>query len=242
MTPELLLLCGTAASIGVIHTLLGPDHYLPFVALAKARGWSLARTLRVTLACGIGHIIGSIVLGVVGIAAGIQLASLEWVEGLRGDLAAWALIAFGLCYLSWGLRQAWRKRPHAHWHRHGGALHRHVHDHRGEHSHVHTASDRSDDAPTRTVTAWAIFVVFVLGPCEPLIPVLMFPAARESVTGVVAVAGIYALATVVTMLFAVAATCWGMQRLQLPGLNRYGQAIAGGVILCCGLGIAVLGL
>lgn len=242
MTPELLLLVGTAASIGVVHTLLGPDHYLPFVALARARGWSLARTLRVTLACGIGHIIGSIVLGFVGIAAGIQVASLEWVEGLRGDLAAWALIAFGLCYMSWGLRRAWRRRPHTHWHRHGAKLHRHAHDHFGEHSHVHTGVDSADEAPTRTLSAWAIFVVFVLGPCEPLIPVLMFPAARESVSGVIAVAGIYALATVMTMLFAVTAACWGMQRLQMPGLNRYGQAIAGGVILCCGLGIAVLGL
>lgn len=242
MTPELLLLCGTAASIGVLHTLLGPDHYLPFVALGKARGWTLARTLRVTLACGVGHIIGSIALGFVGIAAGIQLASLQWVEGLRGDLAAWALLAFGLVYLSWGLPQAWRKRPHTHWHRHGETLHRHAHDHRGEHSHVHAGADAADHKPARTLSAWAIFIVFVLGPCEPLIPVLMFPAARESVTGVVAVAGIYALATVVTMLCAVAAACWGMQRVQLPGLSSYGQAIAGGVILCCGLGIAVLGL
>ena len=50
MAPDLTLLLVTAASIGVVHTLLGPDHYLPFVAMAKARGWSLARTLRITLA------------------------------------------------------------------------------------------------------------------------------------------------------------------------------------------------
>jgi len=31
-------------------------------------------------------------------------------------------------------------------------------------------------------------------------------------------------------------------RLQLPAFSRYGQAIAGGIILSCGLGIALLGL
>ena len=50
--PDLAVLGFTAASIGVVHTLLGPDHYLPFVALARTRRWSTARTAAVTAACG----------------------------------------------------------------------------------------------------------------------------------------------------------------------------------------------
>ena len=41
MSPETTVLALTAAAIAFVHTLLGPDHYLPFVAMAKARGWSM---------------------------------------------------------------------------------------------------------------------------------------------------------------------------------------------------------
>jgi hypothetical protein len=40
MTIDLGLLILTAASIGFVHTLLGPDHYLPFVAMSAARRWA----------------------------------------------------------------------------------------------------------------------------------------------------------------------------------------------------------
>ena len=58
MTPELLVLVATAASIGFIHTLLGPDHYLPFIVMAKVRGWSRSKALGVTSLCGLGHVAG----------------------------------------------------------------------------------------------------------------------------------------------------------------------------------------
>ena len=46
--------------------------------------------------CGLGHLAGSVVLGLVGISLGAGLASLEWLEGIRGNLAAWLMIGFGL--------------------------------------------------------------------------------------------------------------------------------------------------
>ncbi|HHQ47795.1 MAG TPA: hypothetical protein ENK19_02820, partial [Acidobacteria bacterium] len=81
-----------AAAIGVAaaHTVLGPDHYLPFVMLARARNWSRRRTLVVTILCGLGHVGSSIVLGGLGVAAGVALSHLRGVEGLRGGIAAWA--------------------------------------------------------------------------------------------------------------------------------------------------------
>ena len=44
MTVDLGLLILTAASIGCIHTLLGPDHYVPFVAMGAARRPSFLQT------------------------------------------------------------------------------------------------------------------------------------------------------------------------------------------------------
>ena len=92
------------------------------------------------------------------------------------------------------------------------------------------------------MAGWAIFIVFVLGPCEPLIPILMFPAAKESLVGLVAVTSVFALVTVLTMLAAVAVSVWGLQSVRLPGVERFSEAIAGGTITLCGLSIAVLGL
>ena len=63
MDQSILLLMWTAATIGFIHTLAGPDHYLPFVMMARARQWSQRKTLWITLLCGIGHVLSSVVLG-----------------------------------------------------------------------------------------------------------------------------------------------------------------------------------
>jgi nickel/cobalt transporter (NicO) family protein len=37
MSQELTVITITAASIGLFHTLMGPDHYLPFIVMARAR-------------------------------------------------------------------------------------------------------------------------------------------------------------------------------------------------------------
>jgi nickel/cobalt exporter len=240
MSPEILMLCGTAAAIAFVHTLLGPDHYLPFVALAKSRQWSVAKAMRTTLLCGSGHIVGSVVLGFVGIYASVQLNALEWIEGLRGDVAAWALVSFGLIYMAWGLRRGYRKKTHSHWHSHDGQRHSHTHQHHHDHGHVHTAENTDNNK--RSMAGWAIFIVFVLGPCEPLIPILMFPAAKESLVGLVAVTAVFAVVTLITMLLAVAISVWGLQSVRLPKMERFNEAIAGGTITMCGLSIVVLGL
>jgi len=237
MSPEITVLMLSAAAIAFTHTILGPDHYLPFIAMAKARGWGVGKSLRITLLCGIGHLLGSVVLGLIGITIGAQLASLEWLEAIRGNLAAWLLIGFGLAYTAWGIRRALRNRPHTHWHKHDGLAHTHVHTHHTAHAHVH-----EKEASSKSLAPWIIFIIFVLGPCEPLIPLLMYPAARESMTGVLMVAGVFGVITVLTMLLAVAVTLKGLEKVRLPALERYSHALAGSTLLACGLAIIFLGL
>jgi len=239
MGSELGILAATAATIGFVHTLTGPDHYLPFIVLGKARNWSLGRTLTVTALCGIGHVLGSVVLGLVGIGLGLAVGRLNIIEGLRGDIAAWLLISFGLVYGVWGLRQAWRDRPHTHVHRHSdGTDHTHHHSHRHEHSHVHDQVDGS----RRSLTPWALFIIFVLGPCEPLIPILMYPAATSSFGGLVLVTVIFAAVTLATMLLLVTLAQRGIQLIPLRRIERYTHALAGAAILGSGLAIRFLGL
>ncbi|MEJ2258589.1 MAG: hypothetical protein P8X98_16675, partial [Woeseiaceae bacterium] len=120
---EAQVLLATAATVAFTHTVLGPDHYVVFAAMGRARNWSLAKTLRVTLLCGLGHVLSSVVLGLIGIAAGARLAALVEIEGLRGNLGGWALIAFGLVYVAWGLKKAGRGHTHSHVHVHGDVVH-----------------------------------------------------------------------------------------------------------------------
>ena len=130
MTDEIVILMASAASIGFFHTLFGPDHYLPFIVMAKSGRWSIQKTTFITVLCGLGHVLGSVVLGLLGVAMGVALSRLEIIEAVRGELAAWILIAFGLVYFVWGVRQAIRNKPHVHLHVHAdGALHKHEHIH-----------------------------------------------------------------------------------------------------------------
>lgn len=237
MTQELWLLVITAASIGFFHTLFGPDHYLPFIVIAKARKWSLAKTFWLTFACGIGHVGSSVLLGIIGIALGLAVMRLEVVESLRGNIAAWALIAFGFVYFLWGLRRAFRKKPHKHTHAHqDGTTHTHTHTHSNDHVHVHEKTD------VVNITPWILFTIFVLGPCEPLIPLLMYPAAKSSILGLVLVTTVFGIVTISTMLAIVLISSFGIAFVPTKKLERFSHALAGATICLCGITIQFLGL
>jgi ABC-type nickel/cobalt efflux system permease component RcnA len=235
---EILVLAGTAASIGLVHTIIGPDHYLPFIVISRARRWTLRKTLFVSFLAGLGHILSSVVLGFLGIALGIAVAKLEGVESARGEIAAWLLVGFGFAYFVWGMRRAWRNKPHAHAHLHDRSeAHDHVHNHAdAEHIHVHGPEKKAN------ITPWVLFTIFVFGPCEPLIPLVMYPAARHSTAGVVLVAAAFGLATVLTMLVIIAAASWGASFVRLGRLERYSHALAGLMIFVSGLSVQFLGL
>ena len=236
MTPELSILLITAASVGFVHTVLGPDHYLPFIVMARAGGWSRVKTMSITLLCGFGHVASSVALGMIGIAFGLALHRLEFLESFRGNLAAWALIAFGLVYMVWGLKRAFQNKPHTHLHPHAdGSLHIHQHSHAGEHAHVHPAKNPS-------LTPWILFVIFVLGPCEPLIPLLMYPAARHNLFGVGLVSLVFGAVTALTMLGVVFIGTLGLELIPTRRFERFIHAIAGGTIFLSGVAIQFLGL
>jgi sulfite exporter TauE/SafE len=239
-TSSLSWFAGLAAAIAFTHTLLGPDHYLPLAVTARAGRWSLWRTLGVVTLCGTGHVLSSLALGVIGIAAGVSVARLEGIESWRGDVAAWALLAFGLCYAAWGIRRASRRAEHSHLHAHAdGTLHVHHHDHREEHLHPHAGGE-----PRRSVSSWVLFSIFLLGPCEPLIPVLMYPAARGGVAEALVVAAVFGVVTLVTMLGATAAAWIGLARIETRhrGIERWSHAIAGVLVCLSAAGVLFLGL
>ncbi len=233
MTDNLTALTITAASLAFIHTVLGPDHYLPFIVMSRARKWTIYKTSWVTLLSGFGHVISSILLGTIGIGVGIALNKLEFMESVRGDLAAWLFVLFGLGYMSWGIYRAVKNKPHKHIHYHGnGTSHVHEHTHLEEHDHTHK----------NNITPWILFTIFFLGPCEPLIPLLMYPAAKNSSWGVAQVSIVFGLVTILTMLVLVLMASYGLKFVRLGKMERFTHAIAGATILLSGIAILFLGL
>jgi hypothetical protein len=224
----------SAISLAVGHTAAGPDHYLPFLMIGRARRWSLARTLVVTAICGFGHVGSSLLLGGLGIALGMALG----FEDLRGDAAAWGLIALGLAYALWGVRRARRHRHGIEPHSHGAHVHIH-HGGEGQHRHGH---HHIDAARAPNVTFWALFLVFVLGPCEPLIPLMAIPASAGNWGLVTAVSLAFSIATITTMLAITSALYAGVSRLPLGPLERWSHALAGAVVAASGCAILFLGL
>ena len=236
MNQEIEILALSALSLGFIHTLFGPDHYIPFIAMAKAGKWSKQKTLWVTALSGIGHVVGSIILGLLGIALGVALNIVEEIEAYRGTIAGWALISFGLIYFIWAVRKLVNNKSHAHEHSHvDGSTHSHTHSHKLDHTHIH--KDESTN-----ITPWILFVIFVLGPCEALIPLLIYPAANVSVSGILIVILLFAISTVATMVGIVSISLYGFSFVSLQKFEKYSHVSAGLIIMLSGLGIQVLGL
>ncbi len=237
MSYELLILFTASASIGFFHTLFGPDHYLPFIVMSKSGKWSLRKTALVTFFCGIGHVLSSVLLGIVGIAFGVAITQLNVFESFRGNIAAWALIGFGLVYFAYGVRRALRNKPHQHLHFHeSGFDHEHNHAHNTEHRHPHVEKRNKD------MTPWILFTIFIFGPCEPLIPLLMYPAAKGSFWSLIFVTTIFGAVTIMTMISIVLISIFGVSFVPLSRLDRYSHALAGATIFLCGMSIQFLGL
>lgn len=230
-------LLASAAAIAVLHTAIGPDHTLPFVMLARARKWSLSRTLVVTALCGLAHAGSSLVLGAIGVLLGASTASLEHFEGRRGEVAAWGMVLFGALYALWGLRGALRRRHGLALHEHQGHVHLHPD---GERPHAH-GLDGSRLA-AHSVNFWTLFTVFVLGPCEPLIPLFFLPASNGDWFLAAATALVFTTATVATMLALVGSAHVGLALIDIGRLERWTHPLAGGVIAASGLAVLFGGL
>ena len=215
----LLILLGSTAGVAVLHTLAGPDHYLPFIVMGKARRWTTRRMVFWTSLCGLGHVTSSVAIAAGAVALGHGLERVQVIEEFRGNLAAWAMIAFGAVYFAWGINHAIRRHKNAH-----DPQHRH-----------------ETDTAFR-LTPWILFTIFVLGPCEPMIPLVMYPAAQGNWSEMWIVAALFTAVTLGAMLATVLFAVKGLKLLPLRRIEHYTHAMAGAVVLGAGCAIQFLGL
>ena len=232
MQSELTVLIIAAITIACLHTLTGPDHYIPFIALSKSRGWSFSKTIFWTVFCGCGHVWSSVLLGLGGAALGWSLSKIHWMESVRGGLAGWCMLLFGLVYCAWGLYRAKKNRSHKHFDTYeDGSMYVY------EHKHGETVKP----ADRHKVTPWVMFIIFLLGPCEPMIPLLYFPAAKNSWAGMMILIIVYTICTLATMILMVVLGYYGFSFLKTEKLERYMHPLGGLTVFICGLGMVFMG-
>lgn len=209
-----LALVASTALIAFLHA-LAPDHWLPFVVIGKAQKWSTRKLAFVSFIAGIGHVASSLIIGFVGLLIGVELSKLEGLEGLRGDIGLWLLIGFGIAYAIWGLKHA--RHPHKH------------------------EIINEEILNKRVVTAWTLYAIFILGPCEPLIP-LLFISLKFNLAGIIAVAIVFSVITWVMMVAQALLGYLGVRLINFGKIERYSHVIAGVVITLTGIFILVSGV
>lgn len=227
----LSLLMATAVSTALFHTLI-PDHWLPFVLIGRARGWSKRTTFGVSGLSAAIHVALSAALGLLAVAVGLEVARAVG-ESLE-EAAPYLLIGFGLVYAVW----AWRKGGHFH---PGGSL---LHG-KGEgapcpgaegtdpgHLHYH-----ADDALIRNAegrSALALAAIVGINPCVLILP-LVLKGADQGALALTAVLAAYSATTVALMVGLSVAGVAGAMRFAIPGAARYMEAASGLVIAAAGL-------
>lgn len=208
------ILLASAVSVAFFHS-LAPDHWLPFVALAKGSRWSMRRLAGIATLAGIGHVASSLLIGAAGLWAGWVVHRLGGVEAWRGGVAIWLLIGFGAAYTLWGLKHAQHPHPHR------------------------SVKDAVAAYAARRV--WILIAVLVFGPCEPLIP-LMFLAYKGGLSAIVVVSAVFSLVTIGMIVGQSCLSYAGVRLVQAEWMERYAHALAGLVIVLTGLAVIFLGI
>ena len=228
--PSLLLL--TAAATAAFHTLI-PDHWLPFVLVGRARGWSARTTAAVSGLSAVVHTLLSIALGLLALRLGQEAASAIGERLERGS--GLLLIGFGTAYALW----AWRKGAHFH---PGGALlhaqdeHYRCDGHEGsvgsEHLHYH-----ADGAWIRTDAgkgAIPLALIVGLNPCVLVLPIMV--ATADAGAGAVALVTLaYSVTTIALMVGLSVAGVVGTRRLFVPAVARHMETASGILIALSGV-------
>ncbi|HTJ24812.1 MAG TPA: hypothetical protein VMA36_01485 [Candidatus Limnocylindria bacterium] len=206
-----LLLIGAVAGVGVLHTVV-PDHWVPITAVARARRWTRAQTARAAFTAGTGHVVSTLIIGLLVWLAGVAFA--KRFGSLVAVVSSVALIAFGLWIAIAAYRELRHERDH-----HRGHEHHHPHEH-----HPPQAKPSS-----RT----ALLLILGSSPMIEGIPAF-FAAAKYGPALIAVMALVFAVATIATYVLLCVWSAAGAQRLRLGALEPYGEVLSGLIIALVG--------
>jgi len=210
----MLTLTISAISVAFFHA-LAPDHWMPFVAMAKGSRWPMKKLVWISTLAGIGHVTTSLLLGLLGLWAGLALHRMKGTEVWRENAGIWLLIGFGVAYALWGFKHA-----------------QHHHPHISVEEAVKTYAKRR---------VWMLVAIIAFGPCEPLIP-LMFLAANKGIPTVLAISLVFSVVTVAMVVGQSCLSYSGVRLIKAPWMDQYAHAMAGVAIVVTAIAVMVIGI
>lgn len=226
----LTTLAATGFTVAFFHAAI-PTHWLPFVLVARARGWTQGKTLAVAAFAGLGHVALTSLLGLAIAWFGFQID--EHAGELFPKVAGGILLAIGLWYF-------WRQLR-------GGVLHHHApgghHQpsercgHEAEHSHWDEELKGSELVSNRTGDGAAIgglFMMLTLSPCEGFLPVYL-SGVQYGWHGFFVLSGILAVATLAGMMLFTWLTLVGFAKLPVQKLERVEAGLLGVIFTVLGV-------
>jgi ABC-type nickel/cobalt efflux system permease component RcnA len=219
-SPLFSTLAATGFTVALLHTIL-PTHWLPFVMVGRAQGWTRGKILAVATLAGAGHVAVTTLLGVAIAWFGFEMS--ERFEAWSHGVMAVILVGSGAFF--W-----WRHltgRGHGHHHHGAGDS--------ADHDHAAPPPKRTTDA----AAIWGLFFILTVSPCEGFLPVYL-TAVPYGWRGVAWLAVVLSAATLIGMLTLTSLALWGWDRFEPRGLERYESALIGSLLGLLGVTILLL--
>lgn len=204
--PLLLTLLGGGLTAAFLHAAL-PTHWLPFVLVARAQRWSIARMLGAVVAAGLAHIVTTAVAGSLIVMAGLALN--QWIAGLLPHISAALLFLFGAFYLA----RASLKRPQLA---------------------SGPSTDLAEPGVSDKAAFWGLVAILAISPGEVLLPIYL-SAADEGLAALGLLTVCFAVGTLAGMVLLSLIAHAGASLLRLERWARYEGAILGVALIVLGL-------
>ena len=227
-------IAATGFTVAFFHAAL-PTHWLPFVLVARARGWGKAKTMAVTLFAGLGHVGLTTLLGLAIAWFGFQAD--EWLGHAFPWIAGGVLVAIGAYFLGRQLRGegvCHHALPGGHHHATEAC------GHEREQSHLeHELADSELMSARRGdwTAIGGLFLMLTLSPCEGFLPIYL-SGVQFGWHGFFVLSAILAVAALAGMTLFTWLALSGWERLKMKRFERWESGILGA--LFCVLGIVVV--
>jgi len=204
-----MILLALAFSNALLHALI-PSHWLSFAVVGRANRWPVRTTLAVTALAGTGHVLFTVVLGLIVAYAGKEIARAIPPVAEHAAASA-ALILLGIVFLVRGLRRSGCQHPGHHY------------------------GEPGDFRPAAAPGAVSALVLgMTLSPCLDLLSVYIAAAAFPwPVVGAVSI--VMAVTTLMFMVALVWLTLLGLKRIKFDWLERNEGFVVAGILVVLGV-------